>query len=144
MDQIPDLFSQLFSSVTKVGILVIIPLGVTAGVTYWLVRIFQRRWLAQNTNEQLLQSSFPPALTAIGAASFYTFGAVTGLFVGASRNSVLDGTLPLIIAIVTVFITYLTDKSNDGVAKRAYMICLVCFFMGAAFGATYGAELRPH
>jgi hypothetical protein len=76
-------------------------------------------------------------------AAFTTFGTVCGILVGASRAPAVGGALPLVIAMVTLFITFIVEKKEQNEIRRLYMLSLLGFFLGIIFGAVYGAALRP-
>jgi hypothetical protein len=76
------------------------------------------------------------------ASAFTAFGSVVGILAGASREAVIGEALPLIIPIVTVYITYLNDRKPAGHKDSGYLYALLGFFIGTAFGAFYGAAYR--
>src|SRR5262245_65108898 len=57
--------------------------------------------------------------------AFITFGTVCGILVGASRAPVVSGALPLVIAMVTVFITFIVEKKDQDDIRRLYMLALL-------------------
>jgi hypothetical protein len=62
--------------------------------------------------------------------------------VGASRDSVVSAALPLIVAMVILFITFIVERKDQGEIRQLYMSSLFEFFLGTIFGAIYGAVLR--
>lgn len=79
---------------------------------------------------------------AVIPASFATFGTVSGMLLGGSRQAVVSGALPLIVAMVTLFITFIVEKKDQDETRQIYMLSLLVFFIGTIFGAVYGAVLR--
>jgi hypothetical protein len=115
-------FWQYFASALIFGVL---PTLIISSVSFLAVRAIDKR-----------------GANAAIATAFSAFGSVIGILTGASREPVLGGMLPLILSMVTVFITFIVERKNSVGVKNNYMIALTCFFIGTIFGAFYGASYR--
>ena len=62
------------------------------------------------------------------AMAFATFGTVCGILVGASRQPVVGAFLPLILPMVTLFVTFIVEKKGDAQLRATYMLSLIAFF----------------
>lgn len=47
--------------------------------------------------------------------SFSIFGSTIGIFIGASKNSIVKDILPIIITMITGYFTYITTNNQNGV-----------------------------
>jgi hypothetical protein len=121
-----DILAQ-FLTYAYTGIMLgLAPTLLLTGLFYLALRLFARN---------LTDASVPSA--------FITFGTVCGILMGASRQPVVSGALPLVISMVTLFITFIVEKKDQSDIRRLYMLSLLGFFLGIIFGAIYGAALRP-
>jgi hypothetical protein len=121
MPTVWDLFGVFYSATIQVLILVVLPICILSCIAF-------------------LSLSFSPELLQYRAtaASFSAFGTVIGLFIGVNHEPLLTSALPALIAIVTVYITYLTEKDADPIKRKSYAFSLLGFFLGTGFGVFYG------
>ena len=100
-----DAFSQLAEQGGEVLILVVLPLTIFCLAVFYL--------LGFSRQEMELR---------IKGTCFGAFGLVVGLLMGASREPVVSNTLPLLISIITVLITYLYETKADPKPAKEYLL----------------------
>jgi hypothetical protein len=125
MNSIYDNIVTLYQSVLKGLLFGLVPTLLMAALVFF---------------SQLICKREPKA--ALIPAAFTTFGTVIGILVGDSRESVVGDALPLVVAMVTLFITFIVEKKGQDDIRTLYMLSLLGFFLGTVFGAIYGAALR--
>lgn len=83
-----------------------------------------------------ISSSEEPRIIPV---AFSTFGTTIGMIAGLSRIDAITASLPVIVALVGGYVTYLFDKrSQDSAPSFAYGFALLSFFVGVGFGFFYG------
>jgi hypothetical protein len=110
----------------------IIPFAVFSALNFLIASLFARRYQIDLADARLLGLSFG----AIGIAA--------GLFVGASRESVVGTVVPALLTFMSGFAVYQFGKESYERWRPALPVALVCLVIGAICAATFGASQRNH
>lgn len=80
------------------------------------------------------------------AIAFSSVGATTGLFMGASRDSVVGAVVPAFLTFVSGLAVYQFAKRDETFEKWRYAIPLATagMFAAAVMSAAFGAAMRQH
>jgi|SoiMethySBSTD1v2_1073268.scaffolds.fasta_scaffold2528137_1 K+-sensing histidine kinase KdpD len=85
-----------------------------------------------------------PRQAAILCLAFGAIGAVTGLFMGASRDSVVGTIVPAFLTVVSGLAAYQFAAPGKVYEtwRKSLPVAIACMFLAAAAGATFGSAMR--
>lgn len=109
----------------------ILPLVLVGASVYVTVRISDRR------KRKTLGVNFRPLILAFGV-----FGTMLGLLIGASREPVVGAALPVLVTLVTGFLTYFTQKGTALSFRHCVPAMIIALATGSIFGAYYSSIPR--
>jgi len=123
------MYLDLYAETLKYGVL---PLVGIVGLTV-LIGLAAGHALKLKTREVVLLS-----------LAFSAIGAVTGLFMGGSRDSVVGTVVPAFLTVVSGLATYqFAARGRTYESWRTILpVAIACMFLAAVAGATFGASMR--